>query len=286
MPQDDNPPDSSGQPLSQFGGTEQLQAAAAQLAGNTVSVNPGGATFPTIAAALASITDNSLRKQYVINVGPGTFNEQVTLKPYVYLHGAGLDQTTITTPPATQDNAFGRGTVIGASNSGVYHVTLNSLGGSWGDWSTALAIPSCSPFYVGDVMLLCDDQGNAGVNIETCSVNWNLANGQGAALVYFSSVAVVANGRSGDSGTQALAVGPQAVVQFIESKVVGEGAGQSFGGVTASGGQLTLDNCFVQGGTWALLNSDGGSPITANNCQFNGPVSNGVTVNNFPPPQP
>ena len=286
MPQDDNSPDSSSQPLSQFGGTEQLQAAASQLTGNTVSVNPGGATFPTIAAALASITDNSLRKQYVINVGPGTFNEQVTLKPYVYLHGAGLDQTTINTPPASGNNSFGRGTVIGASNSGVYHVKLTCLGGSWGDWSTALSIPACSPFYVADAMLLCDDQGNAGINIETCSVNWNLANGQGAALVYFSSVAITANGQSGDTTAEALAVGAQAVVQLIESKVVGEGAGQSFGGTTASGGQLTLDNCFVQGGTWALLNSEGVSPITANNCQFNGPVSNGVTVNNFPPPPP
>ena len=286
MPQDDNSPDSSSQPLSQFGGTEQLQAASAQLTGNSVSVNPGGATFPTIAAALASITDNSLQKQYVINVGPGTFNEQVTLKPYVYLHGAGVDQTTITTPPASGNNSFGRGTVIGASNSGVYHVTLNSLGGSWGDWSTALAIPSCTPFYVGDVMLLCDDQGNAGLNIETCAVNWTLFNTpQGPSLVYFSSVAVVATGQSGDSTTEALIVGPQAVVQLIESKVVAQGGGQAFGGVTAQGGQLTLDNCFVQGSTWALYNSDGGSPITANNCQFNGPVSNGVTVNNFPPPQ-
>ena len=89
MPADDNSPDSSNQPLSQFGGTEQLQAAAAQLNGNTVSVSPGGATFPTIAAALARSTDHSLRKQYVITDGPGPFNEQVTLKPYVYLHGAG-----------------------------------------------------------------------------------------------------------------------------------------------------------------------------------------------------
>ena len=285
MPADDNSPDSSNQPLSQFGGTEQLQAAAAQLTGNTVSVSPGGATFPTIAAALASITDNSLRKQYVITAGPGTFNEQVTLKPYVYLHGSGQDQTTITSPPASGNNSFGRGTVIGASNSGVYHLTLNSLGGSWGDWSTALSIPACSLFYVSDAMLLCDDQGNAGINIETCSVNWNLGV-QGASLVYFSYVTVVANGRSGDSTAEALAVGAQAVVQFVESKVVGEGAGQSFGGVTALGGQLTLDDCFVQGGTWALYNSDGGSPITANNCQFNGPVSNGVTVNNNPPPPP
>ena len=33
-------------------------------AGNSVQVDPGGATFPTIGAALASITDASQKKQY------------------------------------------------------------------------------------------------------------------------------------------------------------------------------------------------------------------------------
>jgi len=280
----DNTPGGDAHPLSQFGGAEKTLAAAAQLPGNSVSVDPGGATFPTIAAALASITDNSLRKQYLVTAGPGTYNEQVTLKPYVYLQGAGLDQTTITSPPAHQDNLFARGTVIGASNSGVYHVTLQCLGGSWGDWSTALAVSDCSPFYVGDVVLLSDDQGNAGLNIETCAVNWNLSS-QGASLVYFSSASIIANGQSGQSTAQALIVGGGAVVQLIESKVVGEGAGQTLGATTALGGNLTLDNCYVQGAYLALSNSDGISPITANNCQISGNVSNGVTVNNFSPPQ-
>src|SRR5688500_9782433 len=96
--------------LSRFGDPQQLLAAAGQQSANTVKVNPGGQTFPTIGAALASITDASIRKQYLITAGPGTYNEQVILKPYVYLHGSGSDQTTVTAPPVSQDNFLNRGT--------------------------------------------------------------------------------------------------------------------------------------------------------------------------------
>src|SRR5947208_9058311 len=90
-------------------------AKVAALAGNSVQIDPGGATFPTIGAALASITDNSLQKQYLLSVGPGTYAETVTLKPYCYLQGAGQAQTLVTAPP-TQEQ-YGRGTIITSSNS-------------------------------------------------------------------------------------------------------------------------------------------------------------------------
>src|SRR5215213_4736099 len=125
MEDNQNPPDPGGENaaptyasvLSRFGDPQQLSAAAAELPANVVKVSPGTATFPTIGAALASIKDASLKKQYLITAGPGTYNEQVILKPYVYLHGAGTDQTIITTAPVSQDNFFNRGTIIGASNS-------------------------------------------------------------------------------------------------------------------------------------------------------------------------
>src|ERR687888_2342639 len=85
--------------------------------GNSVQVDPGGATFPTIGAALASITDASQQKQYLLTVGPGTYNEQVALKPWCYVHGSGQDQTTVSAPPAS--DAFSRGTIISASNSSI-----------------------------------------------------------------------------------------------------------------------------------------------------------------------
>src|SRR5215204_3426982 len=205
--------------LSQFGDPQELKAAASQLTTNTVQVTPGGATFPTISAALASITDAGLRKQYLLTAGPGTYNEQVILKPYVYLHGSGTDQTFVTYGPVSSDNFMNRGTIVAASNSGVANLTASCLGGSWGANSTALMIFACTPFLVGEVALLCDDQGSAGVNIETLAVNWN-APAYGPALVYFSHSTAVANMASGDSVGVALMANGQTQIQCFESKLV------------------------------------------------------------------
>src|SRR5438105_14370147 len=157
--------------IAQFGAAHELRAAAADVGGNTVKVDPGAATFPTIGAALASISDASQKKQYLLSVGPGTYNEQVFLKPWCYVQGAGRDQTTVTWPPTSQ--FLQRGTIVGASNSNIGGMTMACVGGSWGTWNTALLVGGCSPFYADDVALIADDQGNAGINGETVAVNWN-----------------------------------------------------------------------------------------------------------------
>src|ERR671934_1698414 len=115
--------------IAKFGAAHGLRAAAADVGGNTVSVDPGGATFPTICAALASITDASQKKQYLLSVGPGTYNEKVVLKPWCFVQGAGRDQTTVSAPPTT--DIWLRGTIVGASNSNIGGMTVTSLGGSW-----------------------------------------------------------------------------------------------------------------------------------------------------------
>jgi len=265
--------------LACFGSPAQLKAAAAQLNVNSVRIDPGGATFPTIGAALASITDNSRQKQYLVSVGPGTYNEQVVLKPYVYVQGAGQDQTTVTQPPTPQGNIQNRGTVIASANSNISDMTISCTGGSWGEWSTALLVPASGPFYADNVALVCDDEGDAGINMETVAVNWNTAGG-GASQLYLSYSTVTARGQSHETTAVALTVGTQGAVEAIESKVVAQGAGQSFGVSTALYGTVTLDDCYIEGGSFALYNSDGTGPITANNCQIDGPVSGGVVVNN------
>ena len=106
--------------LARFG-AGQIKAVAAQLSSNTVQVDPGGAMFTTIGAALASITDASQEKEYLITVGPGFYNEQVILKPYVYIHGAGIPYTVITYPPVSSDNFMSRGTIVGVQNARVGH---------------------------------------------------------------------------------------------------------------------------------------------------------------------
>jgi pectin methylesterase-like acyl-CoA thioesterase len=268
--------------LSNFGGAQAVKANAAQLSANTVRIDPGGATFPTIGQAIASITDASQQKEYLLTIGPGTYNEQVTLKPFVYLDGAGAGQTIITNPP-TQD-AFSRGTVIAASNSGIGDMTVTCEGGSWGDWSTAVVIGGCTPFYADNVQMVCDDQNNAGINIETCAVNWN-SEGQGPSQVYISYSSVTANAQSGQSsGLALIASGLNAAcnVECIESKFVATGGANPIGAYSNYNSNITFDNCYIEGAYFALDLSD--AAITANNCQINGPVQNGVVINNNTPP--
>lgn len=255
---------------------EQYGAPAPQAGnGNSVQIDPGGQTFPTIGAALASITDASQQKQYLLTLSPGTFDETVTLKSWCYLQGSGQDQTVVTAPP-TPDQ-YGRGTIITASNSSVSNMTISSVGGSWGQWATALNIGGSSPFYAEQVMLVTDDQGNAGINSETVAVNWN-PSVPGPSQAYLAYATVIANMQSNESVAVAMIVN-DATAELTESKVVGEG-GQSYGVQSNGGATVNLYNCSATGSTFALSIPDGGSTLIATNCQITGPVGQGVQVVN------
>jgi len=266
----------SEHPARAFGAAEETRAAAAALAGNSVQLDPGGATFPTIGAALASITDNSLQKQYLLSIGPGTYAETVTLKPYCYLQGSGQAQTFVTAPP-TQDQ-YGRGTIVTSSNSSVSDMTVSCTGGTWGNWSTALNVGGSTPFYAENVTLISDDEGNAGINSETVAVNWN-PSVEGPSQVYLAYATVLSNMQSSESTAVAMIVNA-ANAELTESKIVATGGGQAFALTTSGGTAVTLFNSAVQGATYALYMSDGSGSVVATNCQIDGPVSPGVQIVN------
>lgn len=256
-------------------------AKAALAATNTVTIDPGGATFPTIGAALASITDNSQQKQYLLYVGPGTYNEQVTMKPFVSIQGADQSTTFITNPAAA--DAFSGGTVNAASNCTLANVTVSSLGGVWGSYSTAVSCKGATGFSIDNSTLIVNDQNQAGIN--QCTLDAALNTFDPASQIIVSYCLISCTAQNSESGASALGIAANSSAELLDCKVVATGGGQSFGVITARSGSVTLDNCYIQGGTWALYDSDGSSPITANNCQISGSVSGGVTVNNFPPPQ-
>jgi len=63
---------------------------------NTITVSHKGADFTSIAAAVDSITDNSVTNRYIISVGPGIYPEpQIILKPYVSIIGYYASSTII-----------------------------------------------------------------------------------------------------------------------------------------------------------------------------------------------
>ncbi len=63
---------------------------------NVIVVAKSGGDFSSVQAALDSITDNGDGNRYLVWIGPGTYTERVTMKPYVDIVGAGEQLTKIT----------------------------------------------------------------------------------------------------------------------------------------------------------------------------------------------
>ena len=83
--------------------------------------------WQTISAALAAINGTDLplataMNRYVIKVGPGTYNEQVSMLPFVDIEGAGQKVTTVTFA------SDGSGTFIGADNAELRSLTAENTG--------------------------------------------------------------------------------------------------------------------------------------------------------------
>jgi hypothetical protein len=270
---------SDAMPAATAAGSDAVPAAE-PVAPNVVTVSPGGGIFPTISAAIASITDASLKKQYLLTVSPGTFNERVVMKPWVFVQGSGQENTIITAPPTS--DVFSRGTVVGASNSGISNLTISCIGGTWGDWSSALVCAGAVAFYAEALVLTVTDSGNAGINLETVGIDINLPN-SGGSQVYFAYCYIQSVGENGESTSANLSANGNAYVEVTNSKLIAQGGGQSFGALSDSGASLNIFDSYIQGGTYALYIPSNGA-ITATNCQIDGQVSNGVQIINDPPP--
>jgi pectin methylesterase-like acyl-CoA thioesterase len=246
---------------------------ASKLQAGSVIVQPGGKVFSTITDALNSITDASLKKQYVVNIGPGTYNEVVTCKSWVFLSGSGPDQTIITAP--AQPAQVSKGTVKGASNSAVQNCTVQANTGPFAAWTTAVDCQNAANFDVENCVLVATDSTN-GTNLVGLALDY--ASGASGSVVYIAYTSVTANG-----GTQpiALLAAGGSFAQGTESKFVSEnGSYDPVGGMAATYSKMIVDNCYVQGILYSLDLGDDTSSVTANQCELVGPVSEGVVVNN------
>ena len=96
-----------------------------QKVDHVVVVAKSGGDYTTIQGAIDSIADNGPDSVYLVWVGPGTYSETVTMKPYVHVQGAGQDVTTIS---ATAGLAGGSPSIPDAVLLMAEHVTLRDLG--------------------------------------------------------------------------------------------------------------------------------------------------------------
>ncbi|HEX7830129.1 MAG TPA: pectinesterase family protein, partial [Thermoanaerobaculia bacterium] len=236
-----------------------IAAAPARAAeANSVVVMPGNATFSTIGDALNSITDASQQKQYLVQVGPGTYTETVICKPWVFIQGAGEQETTITA--AAGPTQMDKGTVRGCSNSAVQNVTIISNGQTWGDWSVAVNCDGAQNFDIEN----CSMQANGpdGSNLVAVSVDYSSIGGGSQVHIAYSTI--VGNGGTQPIGLVAFA---RSYVEVTDSSIVAENANTTWGAASNGQSALMLYNCTVQG-TMSLEIPDYTSKIEARDCQL------------------
>lgn len=243
------------------------------LPANTAQVWPGGQTFNSIQSAINSITNASAQLQYQVAVGSGTYNENVTMKDYVYVTGAGQDVTIITAPGQAQ---FGSGVVNSASNCGISEVTLNATGGSWGTCPVGVKIMGNGQFHISGVNINTSDSNNGGNNVRGITNNTGSYGGN----VILGQSNINASGASETTAVGIELFGMSGFTIFINLSTIQVQCASGFGVSTAVNATATLDDSKIIAPVWALFNSDGTAPITANQCTIDGPVSSGVTVNN------
>lgn len=258
----------AGQAASLASRTKQIALA---LAPNTAQVWPGGAVFNSIQAAIDSITGASAQEQYQVAVSTGTFNENVVMKDYVYVIGSGQDKTIITAPPQQQIN----GVVNSASGCGISECTINAPGAGWGNWPVGIKITGSGNFHISGVTIN-SGAGSNGDNVR--GITNNTGSYTGNVILGQSILNLTGDSSSTCSGIELFGNG---MVVFINlTSIQANGQAQNFGVSTATGSTVTLDDSKIIANTWALYNSDGSAPITANQCTIDGPVSSGVVVNN------
>lgn len=263
----------AGQSKSILSNGKQLTSA---VAPNTAQVWPGGAIFPGIQAAINSITDAGPQVEYQVVVGAGTYNEYVTMKDYVYIIGSGIGNTIITAAGQLNPSA---GVVNSASNCGIGDLSIMATGGSWGVWPIGIKICGSGSFHISGVVITSSDSNLGGNNVRGITNNTGSYSGN----VIIGSSTIQASGAAQTTATGIECFGWSGTAGFtllIELTSITVQGTESFGLTTAVGASATLEDSKIAATVWALYNSDGASPITADQCTITGPVSPGVTVNN------
>ena len=96
-------------------GDIQISGSYLNMYNNTVIVNQRGGDYQTIQAAIDSITTAGENNPFVVQVYPGVYNEQITMKDYVSLRGMGAwarqVEITNTTMPLIRWNNTGRSSI-------------------------------------------------------------------------------------------------------------------------------------------------------------------------------
>jgi hypothetical protein len=243
---------------------------------NSVVVTPGGGVFKTITDAINSISDAGAEKEYVISAGPGTYTEQVILKPWLHLTGVNGGGTIVTWP--APNDAFKKGTIVAAANASVMNMEIISTGTAWGCWMTGVDCGGANPFSIQSCNIALIDMGVQGCNMYGVSVDYNAAN-SGNSVVYLYYAIIKADATAQNNNPIGVISFGGAFTQAVSSKVIAASpSGWSWGMNSALNSTVIAQGSYISAQQWALVINQPPSVLKAQSCQINGPVGPGVVV--------
>src|SRR6185436_14372537 len=126
-------------------------------------------------------------KEYVVSIGPGTYNEAVTCKPWVFLAGSGRGQTIITA--ASQADPAKKGTIKASSHSAIQDSTVQATG-TGADWVVAVDCQSAVDFDIENCELIAIDPTNQAETTGLALDDW----GGSGSQVNIAYTTITANG--------------------------------------------------------------------------------------------
>jgi len=135
-------------------------------------VAQSGGDFPTISAALAAINPTYLQP-FVIDVMPGTYSDNITMKDHVHLRGAGSEVTIINSLTTDKDNVI-------TLPSGITHATISGLtitGGTYG-------IHIITSGYITGNTVNNNTYGIYNNKYSTATISGNIITGNGSYGIY------------------------------------------------------------------------------------------------------
>lgn len=231
-------------------------------------------TFGSITSALDSITNAGPGNEYFVAIGPGVFNESVTLKPYVHLKGAGPTQTIIQGP------GNGTSTVQAAPNSSVQMCGIEAHGAPPGGTLFAVYVTASLSFMLTDCNILADDTGG-GESAVVFGVNVDWPNGGGSTVAVNDCAVIVSVTQPGSAATGVIVTQGSNLQVFTSKVMASSGSGISaaaYGGISSIDAALECDWCTVSGTSNSLVVDGPGATCVARACTLVGPTSGNVQI--------
>lgn len=230
-----------------------------------------GGEYNSITAALNSITDNGPSSTYLVRVLPGVYEEQVVMKSYVHLQGAGPGITIISNLITGTLTLTGTATLRGAANARVSDLTVRHLGagntnvGIYNDGNDFVVDnvqvqvangATCYGIYVTSVTQTTIRRADVR---STCSDNnYGIYNISASPTIADSKVAV----NFGTDENFAIRNG-NSLTAIRDTTVSADGAGDNYGIYSASS-TITIDGGVLDGTTASIFTlSDATSRISA-----------------------